>query len=85
MHGAFRSFPVSRTGLVQFIVEHCLTDEERKGTAQNIIYDRRWGIVWFSTQHPAGYYHTKGFGARDLILRYTQALTLDSSVQLPIS
>jgi hypothetical protein len=84
MHGRFRSFPVSRTGLLQFIVEHCLTDEERKGTAQNIIYDRRWGIVWFSTQHPAGYYHTKGFGARDLILRYTQALTLDSSHQLPI-
>jgi len=83
MHREFRSFPVSRTGLLQFIVEHCLTDEERKGTAQSIIYKRRCEIVWFSTQHPAGYYHTRGFSTRDLILRYTQAL--DSSHQLSVS
>jgi hypothetical protein len=85
MHARFQSFPVSRTGLLRFIVEHCLTDEERKGMAQSIIYKRRWGIVWFGTQHPAGYYHTKGFAKSDLIQRYTQALTLDSSDQSPIS
>jgi hypothetical protein len=73
VHVRFRSFPVSRTALLRFIVEHCFTDEERKGTAQSIIYKSQWGIVWFGTQHPAGYYHTKGFATSDLIQRYMQA------------
>ena len=71
MHVAFRAIPVSRPAILRFIIEHCLTDEERRGTAQNIIYKRRLGIVWFSAQHPA-YYHTKAFSARDLLRRYKQ-------------
>ncbi len=71
MHGAFRHLPANRPAILRFIIEHCLTDEERKGTAQNIVYKRRLGIVFFSTQYP-GCYHTKAFSARGLLQRYKQ-------------
>jgi hypothetical protein len=71
MHQAFRALPANRPAILRFIIDHCLTDEERKGTAQNIIYKRRLGIIFFSTQYP-GCYHTKAFSARDLLQRYKQ-------------
>jgi hypothetical protein len=72
MHGALKAFRVNRAAMVQFIIEHCLSDEERKDmTAQNIIYKPGGDFVWFGAQHP-GYYHTKGFSARDLLRRYKQ-------------
>jgi hypothetical protein len=71
MHKAFRALPANRPAILRFIIAHCLTDEERKGTAQNIIYKRRLRVIWFSAQHP-GYYHTKAFSARDLLRRYKQ-------------
>jgi len=71
MHRPFRALPANRTAILRFIIEHCLSDEERKGAAQNIIYKRRLRVILFSAQHP-GYYHTKVFSARDLLRRYKQ-------------
>jgi hypothetical protein len=71
MHAKFRAIPANRPALLRFITEHWLTDEQRKGTAQNIIYKPRRGIVYFAAQYP-GYYHTMAIPASDLLQRYKQ-------------
>jgi hypothetical protein len=45
MHTAFKAFRVNRTAILRFITEHCLTEEERKGIPQSIIYKPRSGFV----------------------------------------
>lgn len=43
MHAELRAIPANRTALLGFITEHWLSDEQRKGTAQNIVYKRGHG------------------------------------------
>jgi hypothetical protein len=71
MHAEFRASAANRSSILRFIIEHWLTDEERKGTAQNIIYKRRLGFVFFAAQYP-GYFHTKIISASNLLERYKQ-------------
>jgi len=51
MHGAFKAFRINRTALLRFITEHCLTDEERKGTPQSIIYKPGGGFVFIKLRY----------------------------------
>jgi hypothetical protein len=51
MHGAFKAFRVNRTAILRFITEHCLTEEERKGTPQNVIYKPGSGFVFVKLQY----------------------------------
>jgi hypothetical protein len=55
--------------ILRFITEYCLTDQERKGAAQNIIYEPGGSFVWFYAEHP-GYNQTKCFFARGLLELY---------------
>jgi hypothetical protein len=51
MHGAFKAFRINRAALLRFITEHCLTDEERKGTPQSIIYKPGSGFVFVKLRY----------------------------------
>src|SRR5581483_10577682 len=56
LHTTFKAFRVNRGAILRLITEHCLTPEERDGmTAQNIVYRRGDGLVWFSARKPRVY------------------------------
>ncbi len=51
MHTAFKAFRINRTAILQFITEHCLTEEERKGKPQSIIYKPGSGFVFIKLRY----------------------------------
>lgn len=69
MHGAFKAFRVNRTAILRFITEHCLTEEERKGTPQNVIYKRGSGFVFVKLQYD-NRTETSVFDAAGLLEQY---------------
>jgi hypothetical protein len=72
LHGMFKPFRVTRMGLAQFVLEHVLTPEERKGmTPANMIYRPRQDFILLGLAGP-GLYHTKGFPAKGLLNLYGQ-------------
>ena len=55
-HGAFKAFQINRIAIVQFIMDHCLTPEQRKiAKPQNIIYKRGDGLAFIGIQYPNRY------------------------------
>jgi hypothetical protein len=71
LHGAFKAFRINRTAIVQFIDEHCLSEDERKGTVQNIVYKPKQGIVFIGLRYD-NRYQTKLLSARNLIQQYLE-------------
>lgn len=69
MHGAFKAFRVNRAAILRFITEHCLTENERKGISQNIIYKPDLGVVCLGVQYD-NRYETTIFSARGLLQQY---------------
>ena len=69
MHGAFKAFRVNRSAILRFITEHCLTEDERKGMLQNIIYKPDLGVVCVGVQYD-NRYETTIFSARGLLEQY---------------
>ena len=55
-HGTFKPFQINRIAMLQFIMDHCLTPQQRKNARpQNIIYKRGDGLVFVGIQYPTGY------------------------------
>ncbi len=55
-HGTFKPFQINRIAIVQFIMDHCLTPEQRKiAKPQNIIYKRGDGLAFIGIQYPNRY------------------------------
>lgn len=69
MHGAFKAFRVNRAAILRFITESYMTEEERKGTSQNIIYKPDLGVVCFGVRYD-NRYETTIFSAPGLLERY---------------
>ena len=69
MHTAFKAFRINRTAILQFITEHCLTEEERKGTPQSIIYKPGTGFVHIKLRYD-NREETLGFSERGLLDDY---------------
>ena len=69
MHGAFKAFRVNRVAMLRFITEHCLTEEERKGTPENIIYDPKGGFAHIKLRYD-NRTETTIFSARILLQQY---------------
>jgi hypothetical protein len=72
LHFVIKAFRVNRASLLRLITEHCLTPEEREGmTAQNLVYRRGDGLVWFSARVGRTYI-TEIFSARSLLKLHEQ-------------
>jgi hypothetical protein len=69
MHGAFKAFRVNRIAMLRFITEYCLTEEQRDGVPENIIYKPDLGIVFVGVRFD-NRYQTIPFSAKGLIQRY---------------
>lgn len=69
MHGAFKAFRVNREAILRFITESFMTEEERKGTSQNIIYKPDLGVVCFGVRYD-NRYETTIFSASGLLAQY---------------
>lgn len=69
IHGAFKAFRVNRTAILRFITEQCLTEEERKGRPQNIIYKPELGVVCIGLRYD-NRYETTIFSTRGLLQQY---------------
>jgi hypothetical protein len=69
LHGTFKAFRVNRIELLRFITEHCLTEEERKGTPENIVYKRDLGVVFVGVRFD-NRYQTTHRSAAELLKQY---------------
>ena len=55
-HGTFKPFQINRIAIVQFIMDHCLTPEQREtAMLQNVIYKRGEGLAFIGIQYPNRY------------------------------
>lgn len=72
IHGTFKSSHLNRIAMREFIIDHCLTAEERKDMkVRNIVCKRGEGLIFIGMQYP-GYYQTQVWPASDLQLRYDE-------------
>jgi hypothetical protein len=57
---------MNRIAMGKFVVDHCLTAEERKRVKlRNIIYEPSEGLAFVGLQYPT-YYQTQGWSASEL-------------------
>ena len=72
LHGTGRTFRLNRITMGKFIIDHCLTAEQRKDVRlRNVIYKRGDGLVFLGVQYP-GSYQTQVWPASDLRRRYDE-------------
>jgi hypothetical protein len=72
LHGTVRAFRLNRSAMSEFIVDHCLTAEQRKGMKlRNMVYKPGEPLAFIGLQYP-GYYQTLVWPAIDLRRRYDE-------------
>jgi hypothetical protein len=72
LHGTFKAFRVNRIAISEFIIDHCLPPEQRKGVKlRNMIYKPGEPLAFIGLQYP-GYYSTQAWPASDLERRYAE-------------
>lgn len=55
-HGTFKAFQINRIAVIQYLMDHSLTSEERKSAMlQNVIYKRGEGLFFIGIQYPNRY------------------------------
>lgn len=55
-HGTFKAFQINRIAVIQYIMDHSLTQEKREtAMLQNVIYKRGEGLVFIGIQYPNRY------------------------------
>ena len=55
-HGTFKAFQINRIAISQYIMDQCLTPEEREtAMLQNVIYKRGEGLAYVGIQYPNRY------------------------------
>jgi hypothetical protein len=69
MHGTFKAFRVNRVAMLRFITEQCLSEEERKGKPENIVYDPKHGFAFIKLRYD-NRKETIAFTARGLLEQY---------------
>ena len=61
LHGTFKASRLNRIAMSKFIIDHCLTAEQRKGMKlRNIIYKPGEPLAFIGLQYPGSYQHKYG-------------------------